>query len=121
MGPERKDSLGATDRVASRQQHNEALHLTSKRLKEEAEALVREAKRIVGTSAALLDQKVPWTFTAMCAAGHEVVETSYDRSTIWELLHQEEPIRLYCRTCNRHWTATAEERARLDWALRNSE
>jgi hypothetical protein len=121
MGPERKDELAADNRVDSRQQVNEAVHLTSKRLREEAQHLLREAERLVGLSAALREKRAPWTFTASCDRGHQTVESNYDRSTLWELLHGGEPIRLYCRSCNRHWTATEDQRARIDWALRNSE
>jgi hypothetical protein len=59
----------------------------------------------------------PWKFTLSCPNGHYVTEEGYEEGVLRAHLKRGAPIRLYCRSCDQHWEATAEQRGMIDWAL----
>ena len=119
MGPDRKDKLGTDDRIGSLQQGSTSVRLTSKRLVEEARELLQKSRTLVNEASAITS--AGWTFTAKCAEGHEVVAPAYHRSVIIKQLQSRGALPLYCTVCDRYWNATEEQRAKLEWALRNTQ
>lgn len=59
----------------------------------------------------------PWKFTLTCPQGHPVTEEGYDERNLRKLLRSEEPLRVYCASCDEHWDADPEQRSMLRWAL----
>ena len=58
-----------------------------------------------------------WKFTVSYPNGHYVTEEGYDEGTLRVHLNGGGPLRLYCRSCDQHWEATAAQRGTIEWAL----
>ena len=119
MGAERKDQLTVANSAKSERDRSSELKLRSKRLVEDSRQLLQEAMRLVEECSARRKGE-RWPFTVTCPEGHEAEQRGFDRAAIRGLLRRREAIPLHCPICDRYWTATPEQRARLEWSLRNS-
>ena len=59
----------------------------------------------------------PWPFSVMCAQGHYADQGGLTANDLRKLLRAGSPIPLYCIECDRSWTASEEERGKIQWAL----
>ena len=119
MGPERKDQLTVANAAKGEREKASELKLRSKRLVDDSRQLLQEAMRLVEETSARRKGE-SWPFTVTCPEGHDAEQRAFDRAAIRGLLRRREEIPLHCPTCDRYWTATPEQRDRLEWSLRNS-
>lgn len=59
-----------------------------------------------------------WKSFVTCPEGHKTAKIFFDRPTLARRVREGGPIPLFCRVCSRHRDATAQERARLERAMR---